>query len=235
MTRWFVGLLLVLVLSGLVAGEEIVMDAADMDKEGNVLEFPAVRLVVDNSGGATPLTEVRFTVTPHSTIGWSFNPIRTEDSLAWDSPENPWATMNEPPNEVIVGTSRYSLGILIYQDNEYNRNLGIANTIEPFIVEYYLPGHPNYNPEWSPGDNSQLLGNIIPAKVTFDVAYQITSMYGRPELFSTAEGSLKVDGVTVSLSDGDPLPQLAMVPEAMTMSHLLAGGMALVWAGRRKA
>lgn len=194
------------------AGADVLMDAAELDRNGAALEFASVRPVVDNAKGLTDMTGVRFRINYTGTLGGI-------GGYAWDDPANPWYGAPGGRGSQVVGGKRYTQGIVFYPQTD---QWGAHFSVDP------TPADPT---DW---ENNYELSDVVPAGVRWDRPVKLMGWLGSEiKLFhSPAEGVLTADGSDTIFYDDNRLPQTA-VPEPATLI-LLAIGAVLIRPSRRQ-
>lgn len=188
-------------------GADVIMDAADYNKDGNRFNgFAAVRPIVDNSRGVTDMTGVRFKIEIHSGTlggigGWDYS-----------SPDNPWYGAKDGKDVQIVDGKKYTQGIVYYPP---------THDWAPYFDVDPTPDDPD---DWEL--NNYELFDTVPAGVRWDRCVKIIGWAGGDiELFSVAEGQLTADGANTTYFDTDSGPQT--IPEPATLGLLVMGGLAV--------
>ena len=190
-------------LSMSVCGQTgVVFDAAELDGQGQPLEWPALRMVVDNREGTEPLSNVRFH--PEVMGDWT-------GGFYWsaDDPDNPFYGAPQSEAEFLVDGIKYSRGWVVYPPT---REWAPGFTADPTPDD-------NTDPE-----NDWDIFDEVPAGLwwTLEMAVTGTDVH----LFaSPAEGDLTIDGATTTYYDTDRMPQ--SVPEPAALAVLLVGFCAL--------
>lgn len=204
-------LLVILLVAGTIHAD-VVMDAAELDRFGAKLEHVSCRLIVDNSKGLTPMTDVRFK------INYTGQMAGTQGYL-WSDPANPWYGAKGAQDEWLVGGKKYSQGTVFYPPTKL---WGPYFRVDP------TPENPDDM------ENDYGIFDTVPAGICWDRPFKFFSWPGSEiKLFhSPAEGVLTADGSDTTLYDSDRTPQT--VPEPATMLLLAAGGMILGICQRNK-
>ena len=184
-------------LMALAARADIIMDAAEFDRNGiPLVGFAAVRVRVDQKDAAK---DVRFKIEHTGDFdGYS----------RWlsDDPENPYLDAPDSAAVQVVDGAQYISGFGCYPATD--------ELVPVFVVDLT----PKLDDPW----NDITLTGEIPAGVVWDVPIKV---HGDVKLFhSPAVGSITIDGVTSALTDDNPIPQSA-IPEPTTLALLATGGL----------
>jgi hypothetical protein len=210
-------LLIVLCLSSLTSGAELIMDAAELDLQGNPLPHPCVLPIYDNSGSAVDATGVSFTV---AYSGDCIGGGGLNDS------ENPW-----------VSTYPTIVGGFIRDNRRWHvgTQTALGNVWSPVYTYFRLEGDPEYQPfvdglypgltesDWHDIFNKvQLPAGTVPAGFVW---YHPRKLLGENvRLFhSPAEGTFTDDAGAHAVFDADRMPQLAPEPGTVALLALGAG------------
>jgi hypothetical protein len=194
-------MLTVTAITATASAYTLVMDAAELDRDGNELALPGVLPIIDNRAGTETLTdvwfEIHFTGQTDRFGGWT-----------WDDPANPWYGLFDTGLSTQYVNGRYWRMGTIHDE----RNGRFGPVFSGFL-----------NPDFSDDDGGVFLLNQIPA----GILWASTKFLGPDVVFfhSPAEGALEVNGETIAVSDDDRRPQL-VVPEPATLTLLAAAGCA---------
>ncbi len=243
MERIIVCLVIAAATMPLLAERIIYMDAAQVDRDGNALADPHVRLVVDNQTELTDLTGVRLRVEIHSGEVASIRRVFADDAA------NPWLGDQVDTAQSVIEDILYTPTFGIYLNNGFE--------IAPSLECEYLPSHPNYKPfdpntvepkpegypgtdedwlafnaeSWHINNNKWLEQDRILAGMKLDLVVRFEGLFGPVDLFSTATAELRTDQGNYILTDADEGPQ--SVPGVQVSAMLAVGGTMTVLRRRR--
>lgn len=209
----------VLCLAVQAVGAELVMDAAEVDLEGNPLPAPIVLPIYDNRDSLVDATGVSFQIgytgTVYGLIGLQMD-------------EYPWqATYPQGGGyRQTLGTREYTLGM--YLDTR-------TATWGPAMRAHLLADDPEYRPfeegneiypdpvSWDMKYNwRELAQGVVPAGIIWYMGVKLAGE--NIVLFhSPAEGQFADGDGSHAVFDADRSPQLALVPEPSALVALLAG------------
>lgn len=188
------------------ASGAVVMDAAELDRFGAPLETAAVRPIVDNSAGATDMTDVRFRIDYTGVLGGILH-------YSWGAVENPWYGAPGGADAILHDGKLYRQGSVFYPPTgEWAPHFSVDPT----------PKDPE---DWW---NDYELFDTVPAGIRWDLCVKLLGLDGSPiEVFaSPARGVLAADGGEAIVYDDDPMPQT--VPEPAALVVLIVGAAAML-------
>ena len=165
------------------------MDAAELDRHGQPLDFAGCRGYIDNRQGVADLTNVRYK------LDWTGTATGIP-SYTWEDPRNPWYGASNHTWLQPLNGLWYLAGDIYYPPSrEWAPNFEVWSDPE------------GLGPKW-------WIDDTVPAGLVWDRCFFVE---GVTLFHSPASGQASYDGQTYTLYDDDPMPQTVPGPGALVI------------------